>query len=114
MSAGTPRKRPVFGPESWSEMAGRPWSYWDLWFAGWGAVTMARELYQRSSGRQVRVKDDDSKHRSFAAVDRVEERLRNLDEPSLMAAQRLALYRAFHSAGLELADRTDDSHGNVG
>jgi hypothetical protein len=29
-------------------------------------------------------------------------------------AERLALYRAFHTAGLEMADRTDDSRGNVG
>ena len=33
MTTGTPRKSPVFGPEPWSELAGRPWSYWDLWFA---------------------------------------------------------------------------------
>lgn len=30
------------------------------------------------------------------------------------AAVAVWLYRAFHTAGLELADRTDDSHGNVG
>ncbi|MGH9091045.1 MAG: hypothetical protein ACRDZR_06655 [Acidimicrobiales bacterium] len=23
----------MFGPEPWSEQAGRSWSYWDLWFA---------------------------------------------------------------------------------
>ena len=33
MTTGTRRKPPVFGPESWSELAGRPWSHWDLWFA---------------------------------------------------------------------------------
>ena len=33
MTTGTPRKPPVFGPEPWSELAGRSWSYWDLWFA---------------------------------------------------------------------------------
>jgi hypothetical protein len=47
-------------------------------------------------------------------VDRVEERLRSLDRPGLAEAQRLALYRAFHTAGLELAERADDSFGNVG
>jgi len=33
VTTGTPRKPPVFGPEPWSELAGRSWSYWDLWFA---------------------------------------------------------------------------------
>lgn len=32
MTAGTARKPPVFGPEDRSELAGRPWSYWDYWF----------------------------------------------------------------------------------
>jgi len=218
MTTGTPRKSPVFGPEPWSELAGRPWSYWDLWLAAvaacdyggsldeleahlvgelrsplggresveaklshladlrsrlegagltptelatpdvladkrvlgktrnevrdswvegramtpamvetprvllvrrarfghWTAFPVDPGLYYKSFRRHVEVKDHISKYKSFAAVDRVGERLRRLDEPSLTAAQRLALYRAFHSAGLELADRTDDSHGNVG
>ncbi len=218
MTAGTPRKAPVFGPEPWSELAGQPWSYWDLWFVAvavsdhggsldeleahfvgelrshvdgrqgaesklshladlrsrleaaglipadlatpealadkrvlararkkvsdrwmegrtmtpamietpqvglvrrarygrWSAFPVDPGLYYKSFRRHVEVKDHISKYRSFAAVHRVEERLRSLDRPSLTAAQRLALYRAFHSAGLELADRTDDSHGNVG
>ncbi|HLG68341.1 MAG TPA: hypothetical protein VKV36_10815 [Acidimicrobiales bacterium] len=41
-------------------------------------------------------------------------RVRSLDKPSLTPAQRLALYRRFQTAGLELADRADGSHGNVG
>ncbi len=218
MTTGTPRKPPVFGPEPWSELAGRPWSYWDLWFAAvvvsehggsldeleahlvgelrshvdgrqgaesklshladlrsrleqaglssadlaapevladkrvlararkkvsdrcvdgramtpamvetprvrlvrrarygrWNAFPVNPGLYYKSFRRHVEVKDQISKYKSFTAVDRVEERLRSLDQPSLTAAQRLALYRAFHTAGLELADRTDDSHGNVG
>ena len=218
MTTSTPRKPPVFGPESWSELAGRSWSYWDLWFAAvavadyadslddleaqlvgglrnplggrqsveaklshladlrsriedagitpadlatpevladkrvlakarkkvndswledrtmtpamvetprarlvrrsrygrWTTFRADPGLYYKSFRRHVEVKDHISKYKSFAAVDRVEERLRSLDQPSLSAAQRLALYRAFHSAGLELADRTDDSHGNVG
>jgi maltose-binding protein MalE len=39
--------------------------------------------------------------------------LRALDKPSLSEAQRLALYRAFHTTGLELMERADDSYGNV-
>jgi hypothetical protein len=217
VTAGTPRKPPVFGPEAWSELAGRAWSYWDLWFAvavsdyggslddlevhlvdelrshidgrqgaesklshladllsrlegadltpadlatpevladkrtvararkkvgdrwvegqamtpamietprvrlvqrarcgRWSAFPVDPGLYYKSFRRHVEVKDHISKCKSFAAVDRIEERLRSLDQPSLTPAQRLALYRAFHTAGLELADRADDSHGNVG
>lgn len=218
MTAGVPRKPPVFGPEPWSELAGRSWSYWDLWFAAvavadcagsldnlearlvgelrshvggrqdaesklshlsdlrariqdagltsadlatsvvlsekrvlvkarkkvsdrwlegramtpsmvqtprvrlversrygrWNAFPVDPALYYKSFRRHVEVKDHISKHKSFTAVARVEERLRSLDQPSLSTAQRLALYRAFHTAGLEMADRTDDSHGNVG
>lgn len=33
MTGGMPRKAPTYGPERWSELAGREWSYWDLWFA---------------------------------------------------------------------------------
>ncbi|MHB1613135.1 MAG: hypothetical protein ACYCXA_08710 [Actinomycetes bacterium] len=209
----------MFGPEPWSELAGRPWSYWDLWFVAvavavsdyggsldeleahlanelrshvgrqgaesklshladlrfrleeagltpadlatpvvlvdkrvlararkkvsdgwvegramapamietprvrlvrrarygrWSAFPVDPGRYYKSFRRHVEVKDHISKYKSFAAVDRVEDRLRSLDQPPLTAAQRLALYRAFHTAGLELADRTDDSHGNVG
>lgn len=218
MTTGTPRKSPVFGPESWSEMVGRPWSYWDLWFAAvavadysgrlekleahlvgnlrdhvdgrrgaesklshladlrsrlddadltpadlataevladkrvvararnkvsdrwvegrsltlamvetprvrfvrrarygrWGTFPADPGLYYKSFRRHVEVKEHISKRRSFASVDYVEDRLRALDQPRLATAERLALYRAFHTAGLELADRTDDSHGNVG
>jgi hypothetical protein len=207
----------VFGPEPWSDVAGRPWSHWDLWFAAvavsdhdgsfddlearlvaqlrshigrrgaesklshladlrsrleatgfsaadlatpevlankrvlararkkvsddwvegramtpamvetprvrlvrrtrygrWSAFPVDPERYYTSFRRHVEVKDHISKYKSFTAVDRVEDRLRSRDKPSLTPAQRLALYRAFHTAGLELADRADDSHGNVG
>ena len=38
MTTGTRRKPPVLGPEPWSDVAGRPWSHWDLWFV---AVTVS-------------------------------------------------------------------------
>jgi hypothetical protein len=31
-AAPRPRRKPVFGPEPWREVAGRIWSHWDLWF----------------------------------------------------------------------------------
>jgi hypothetical protein len=186
----------VFGPEQWLELAGRSWSYWDLWFAAvavsdhagsmdeleahlagglrsplggresveakvshlgdlrsrigdagltpadlatpevltdkrvlakarkkvndswvegraltpamvetprvclvrrsrcghWSAFPVDPGLYYKSFRRHVEVKDHISKYKSFAAVHRVEERLRSLDRPSLSATQRLALY----------------------
>ena len=218
MTTGTPRKPPVFGPEPWSELAGRSWSYWDLWFAAVAVADCAGslddleahlvgELRSHVDGRQgaesklshladlrSRIEEagltpadlatsdgalrqtgagqgeeegerplgggtgHDARHGRDASgasraalpvrpLERLPGRSRPLLQvlpppcrgegphlqvqelrcrrpdrravaqprpPSLSAAQRLALYRAFHTAGLELADRTDDSHGNVG
>ena len=72
------------------------------------------ERFYRSFRRNVEGKDHVSKNRSFSAVRRIEERLESLDKAGLAVGERLALYRAFHTAGLELADRADDSFGNVG
>lgn len=83
-------------------------------YGRWSAFPVDQARFYASFRRHVEVKDHISKYKSFTAVDRVEERLRSLDKRSLTGAHRLALYRAFHTAGLGLADRTDDSHGNVG
>ena len=80
----------------------------------WDAFPVNPERYYRSFRRNVEVKDHVSKNRSFSAVRRIEERLGYLDKAGLAVGERLALYRAFHTAGLELADRVDDSFGNVG
>jgi len=55
-----------------------------------------------------------SKGASFSLVDRLVQRCRDLDGPRRTLPDRLALYRAFHTAGLVLADHTDDSYGAVG
>lgn len=55
-----------------------------------------------------------SKGRTFAIVSRLQKRLADLDGPRRDVPDRLALYRAFHTAGLELADACDDSYGNIG
>lgn len=55
-----------------------------------------------------------NKYKSFEVVDRLVSRLTELDGPRRKLVDRVSLYRAFHTAGLVLADRTDDSHGNVG
>ena len=80
----------------------------------WDAFPVDPERYYRSFRRNVEVKDYISERRSFSAVRRIEERLESLDKAGLAVGERLALYRAFHTAGLELADRADDSFGNVG
>lgn len=54
------------------------------------------------------------KGKSFAVVDRIHARLRDLDGPRRTPADRLALYRAFHTAGMVLADNTNDSYGALG
>lgn len=54
------------------------------------------------------------KYKSFDVVERLVKRLADLDGPRRTLVDRVSLYRAFHTAGLVLADRTDDSHGNVG
>jgi len=55
-----------------------------------------------------------NKYKSFEVVDRLLKRLADLDGPRRTLDDRVSLYRAFHTAGLVLADRADDSHGNVG
>jgi hypothetical protein len=51
---------------------------------------------------------------SFRVVDEHRRRLDRLDGPRRSIADRLALYRAFHTVGIELAERADDSYGVVG
>lgn len=60
MSEHKTRRQPIFGPEVWAEVDGRPWSYWDRWycvvcvadFAGdWDAL--AERLATRSGGLHI-------------------------------------------------------------
>jgi hypothetical protein len=51
---------------------------------------------------------------SFAAARRLGRRLAQCDSARLGVGERLALHRAFHTVGLELADRADDSYGVIG
>jgi hypothetical protein len=55
-AARRPRRKPIFGPEPWREVAGRTWSHWDLWYClvlvsdfddDWAAFT--EELWRRRS-----------------------------------------------------------------
>ncbi len=31
-AASRPRRKLIFGPEPWRQLAGGTWSHWDLWF----------------------------------------------------------------------------------
>lgn len=62
----------------------------------------------------VERRDFVSKGKTFAIASRLEKRLATLDGPRRTLPDRLALYRAFHTAGLELADAADDSYGTIG
>jgi hypothetical protein len=51
-----PRRKPIFGPEPWQEVAGGSWSHWDLWYClvlvsdldgDWAAFS--EELWRRRS-----------------------------------------------------------------
>jgi hypothetical protein len=55
-AAPRPRRKPIFGPEPWEEVARRTWSHWDLWFClvlvsdfdgDWAAL--AEEVWRRRS-----------------------------------------------------------------
>lgn len=70
--------------------------------------------YYKSFRRHVEVRDHITKNRTFALTRLLEERLDRLDAAAKSVGQRLGLYRAFHTAGLELQDRGDDSYGNIG
>jgi len=68
--------------------------------------------YEKLAGR--RPPTHVPKDRTFTLTRQLGERLGRLDGPRRAGADRLALYRAFHTVGVELGDRGDDSYGNIG
>ncbi|MGH9268038.1 MAG: hypothetical protein ACRD0D_07665 [Acidimicrobiales bacterium] len=80
----------------------------------WPAFPVPPERFYGRFRAAVEVKGHITKNRSFAKTRALGERLERLDGPRRRPDERLALYRAFHTAGLELADRADDSYGNIG
>jgi len=55
-----------------------------------------------------------TKNQTFSIARTLRDRLADLDGPRHELSDRLALYRAFHTAGLEIADAADDSYGALG
>ncbi len=83
-------------------------------FGSWSDFPVSPAVFYDEFRALVVVDRHISKGRTFAITRTLGERLRRLDGPRRSLAERIALYRAFHTAGLELADRADDSYGNVG
>lgn len=82
--------------------------------SGWGAFPSDPSRFYERLRPVADGKSHVDKYKSFEVVDRLEKRLADLDGPRRALVDRVSLYRAFHTAGLVLADRADDSHGNVG
>jgi len=68
--------------------------------------------YHKLAGR--RAATHVPKGRTFDLTQQLRERLAGNDGPRLETADRLALYRAVQTVGVELAERGDDSYGNIG
>lgn len=68
--------------------------------------------YEKLAGR--RPATHVPKGRTFALTRQLGERLARLDGPRRTEGDRLALHRAFHTVGVELAERGDDSYGTIG
>ena len=68
--------------------------------------------YEKVAGR--RSPTHVPKGRTFALTRQLGERLARLDGPRRSEAELLAIYRAFHTVGAELAERGDDSYGTIG
>lgn len=83
-------------------------------YGHWEAFPSSPAPFYEQFRAAVEVKHHITKGRTFRKVETLEGRLGRLDGPRRSLPDRLALYRAFHSAGMELADRADDSYGNVG
>ncbi len=96
----------MFGPEPWSDVAGRPWSHWDLWFAA-VAVSDHEGSFDDLEARFV------AQRRSHVGRQGAESKLSHLAD--LRSRLEAAGFSAADLATPEvLADRADDSHGNVG
>jgi hypothetical protein len=82
-------------------------------FGRWKAFPVSPVRYHRDLAELVPA-DFVTKRRSSGATRRLRKRIERLDGQARDAGERLAIFRAFHTAGVELAERVDDSHGSVG
>lgn len=80
----------------------------------WGSFPVDPAGFYEPFRRSVEVHDFIHENRTRKLTGQLWDRLCRLDDTCAGVAERLALYRAFHTAGLELADNADDSYGLVG
>lgn len=83
-------------------------------YGHWPSFPSAPDRFYERFRRTVERKGFVTKGQSLSVTQRLEQRLAGLDGPRRTEPDRLALYRAFHMAGLELADAADDSYGVIG
>lgn len=80
----------------------------------WGAFPVSPQRFypelERLVDRHVFVEE----HESFSVVSEFAERVSALEAACRSTADRVALYRAAHTAFLELQDQADDSYGVIG
>jgi hypothetical protein len=115
-TAAAPRRKPIFGPEPWQEVAGRTWSHWDLWYClvlvsdfddDWAAFS--EELWRRRSPYLLTL-DEEAK---VSHLDDVRARLADagLDPADLVGAaagDRKLLAKARHKVLEQPLDRGRD------
>jgi hypothetical protein len=82
-------------------------------YGSWDALPVTPATFYGKFRAAVEIKSFIAKGRTFKKVQQLSDRLQNLDGPRRSPHERIALYRAFHTAGLELADRADDSYGVI-
>lgn len=83
-------------------------------FGHWSVFPSNPDRFYEKFCPTVQVRHHVTKGQSFSMVDRLVKRLGDLDGPRRSLRDRLALYRGFHTAGLDLADNADDSYGAIG
>jgi hypothetical protein len=111
-----PRRKPIFGPEPWGEVAGRTWSHWDLWFClvlvsefdgRWAAF--AEEVWRRRSPYLLTL-DEESKvsHLEDLQARLADAGLGAADLVNVAAGDRRLLAKARHKVLDQPLDRGRD------
>ncbi|MGH9184428.1 MAG: hypothetical protein ACRD0U_01205, partial [Acidimicrobiales bacterium] len=80
----------------------------------WAAFPVDPARFYTKFQRSVEVRDTIGERRTLTLTGQLWDRLCRLAGSRRAPAEELALYRAVHTAGLELADRADDGFGCVG
>jgi hypothetical protein len=74
-------------------------------YGRWDDFPVSHKTFYGRFRAAVEIKSFVTKGRTFTKVEQLSNRLQQLDGPRRSPHERIALYRAFHTTGLELADR---------